>query len=516
MDIVDQISYLSDKAYTYLEHENFVFASQYFEDAANMARQLFMQNPHYDNLLPLIETLSTLAVDSRSKIDIKIANFANGNTAPQIIYNTFHGPAIQEEVAKTRSRKIKKKKKKELFFSYQQLALENKPIFDLEPSTMQLEVGKNLDENKPLYWAPEDLMNGIVTITGGSGSGKTQCLKLLAHKLNEQNIPCLIFDLHGDIDIGIDTISLDYIGEFGVNPMELSSKSRIDGGPIPHINRLMTQFSYAVKNKFSSTQSSWLRNLLLFAYKDYGIVQEEPSTWNKPPPDFRFLLKLIKNADNIIMESEDEEFIRVLDLITKSTKVAVENRLVSILEHPAFYSKKKIPIDELREKSFRILLKPLNTIDMQFLASDTIIRQIFAYFKSLGHVDASKGDDKLRIFIIIDEVKVFTGFKGKINDPYHILNTIATEARKFGIGMILASQILAHFGRDIRSNAATKLILRTMDNDETKRCSKEMKIKIDRVANITRPGEGFIITSRDKDARHIQLANYDDIVKCKI
>lgn len=521
MDFVDQISFLSERAYQYLNENEYASASQYFENAASLAQKLLEQNPENMNLVPLIRTLTTLAIDTRSKIDINIANFPSRfveqQVQPQVVYNTFHAPSIQPKKVTKKNGRSKSNGKKTFtksIFSYQQLEeMKNKPLFGdvYGPNSMKLLIGQNLDFDTTLIWAPEELMNGIVTITGGSGSGKTQCLKLLAHKLDKENIPCLIFDLHGDIDIGVETISLDYLGNYGVNPMELTSKSELDGGPVPHINRLMTQFSYAVKNKFSSTQASWLRNLLLFAYKDAGIIQEDSSTWDKTPPDFRTLLELVKHAPTIIMESGDEEFIRVLELATKSTRVAVENRLISILEHPAFSSKNKVPIEDLRERSFRILLKPLNTIDSQFLASDTIIRQIFAYFKSLGHVDISKGDKKLRLFIIIDEVKIFTGYKGKINDPYHILNRIATEARKFGLGMILASQILGHFGRDIRSNAATKLILRTMDNEETQRCSKEMKIKLEKVANITTPGEGFLITSKDKDARHIQLLNYDDV-----
>lgn len=543
MDAVDRISYLSDRGYDYLDSQEFSIASNYFMNAASLANNILVNNPQDENLVSLIKSLVSLARNAQSSISQQIIPISTQkhitisksesihvkDPSQQIIYNTFHGDSVvnqRDESTEEKNRKKRNKRKKkeylktnsvkninDILFSYDSVnLLEDDDPFNIDSLiTNPNRIGMNIQDDKQLVWNPEELMNGIVTITGGSGSGKTQCLKLMASNLTKRGIPCLIFDLHGDIDIGIETISLDWMGEYGINPMELTSKADTDGGPIPHINRLMTQFSYAVKDKFSSTQSSWLRNLLLFAYSQHGILQGDNSTWDKSPPDFKYFLRLVKRPDEMVLESGDEEFMRALELITKSTKVAVENRLVSILEHPAFYAKHKIPIDDLKEKSYRILLKPLNTIDMQFLASDTIIRQMFAHFKSLGHVNTDNGDPKLRLFIIIDEVKILTGYKGKMNDPYHILNIIATEARKFGIGMILASQVLGHFGRDIRANAATKLILRTMDQDESKRCSREMKIKLEKVTNITKPGEGFIITSQDRDARHIQLDNFDNI-----
>ena len=77
------------------------------------------------------------------------------------------------------------------------------------------------------------------------------------------------------------------------------------------------------------------------------------------------------------------------------------------------------------------------------------------------------------------------------------MNRFATEARKFGLGLILASQVMGHFGRDIRSNSATKLILKTMDLDEARRCAKELKIDLKKLNAIKKPGEGFLITSKN-------------------
>ncbi|MDH5401206.1 MAG: DUF87 domain-containing protein [Candidatus Heimdallarchaeota archaeon] len=475
MNLVDEIEYLSDKGYHYMDVKDYNSARHYFLDAANKAHYLSKMGdgPHNIKLKEIATKFLDLAKNAHNKDFEEIKHVQS---------STFIPPKVNTD------KNLNKK----------------------EPKTMKIPLGISYETNKTVYWQPNLLMNGIVTVTGGSGSGKTETLKSLANLLIDRKLPCIIFDLHGDIELDIPKISLDYQGKYGINPMELFSKSPLNGGPIPHINNLMTQLSYAMKDKFSPSQNSWLRSLLKFSYEEFGIYQNDPTTWENQPPDFEYLLNLMKYPDEKIINSKKIDYIRVLESINNSTKMAVETRLSPILEHPAFLGEEKIPIKDMLEKPMRIMLKPLNTVEMQFLAADTLMRQIFAYIKSMGHIlpDAS---DKFRLFILIDEVKILTGYRGKVNDPYHILNRFATEARKFGLGLILASQVFGHFGKDIRSNSATKIILRTMDLEETKKCAKELKIDMDKLSSIKKPGEGYLITSKEPTAKYIQIVTYQKI-----
>ncbi|MCE7734962.1 MAG: ATP-binding protein [Candidatus Heimdallarchaeota archaeon] len=475
MDPVEEISYLSEKGYDFLEQGNFIAAKTYFMDAYTIVQKLNERSDSTQQikLEEVATSLITLAQEAHS------LNFKNDT-------NLF--PEAQQIKQKRGNGKKQRRKR---------------------GKALKIYLAASLEKEREIIWKPTDLMNGITTITGGSGSGKTQTIRRIVSELTENKIPTIVFDLHGDIELPIKTISLDYIGKQSINPLELSSKSRKDGGPIPHINRLMTQFSYAIPDRFSATQQSWLRGLLRFSYYVHGIIQDDPDTWYKEPPTFSYLLDLLKYPEEKIGPTKNREYLRLLDSITMSTRIAVENRMISILEHPAFSGKNNINLENLLTEPHRIVLKPLNTIDLQFLAADTIMRQIFAYLVSKGHIQADEEDNKFRLFIVIDEVKILTGYRGNINDPYHILNRFATEARKFGLGLILASQVLGHFGRDIRSNSATKLILKTMDLDEARRCAKELKIDLKKLNAIKRPGEGFIITSKNKQAEHIQIYNYE-------
>jgi hypothetical protein len=60
----------------------------------------------------------------------------------------------------------------------------------------------------------------------------------------------------------------------------------------------------------------------------------------------------------------------------------------------------------------------------------------------------------LHDIMIIDEAHLF--FR---DDQNNILNTIAKEGRKFGLGLVCASQSPTHFSEDFFSNVATKVVL---------------------------------------------------------
>jgi hypothetical protein len=80
------------------------------------------------------------------------------------------------------------------------------------------------------------------------------------------------------------------------------------------------------------------------------------------------------------------------------------------------------------------------------------LQEIFAKALSQGQIDNSQG--VIRHLIVVDEAHMF--FRDTSDC---ILNTIAKEGRKFGLGLVCASQSPEHFSNDFFSNVATKIIL---------------------------------------------------------
>jgi len=74
-----------------------------------------------------------------------------------------------------------------------------------------------------VYWCPLSHPNPHVLIVGGSGSGKTWTIRLLAKELSNLGFHCVLFDFHGDLAIPsalTHRVALD--SEFGVNPLAVS------------------------------------------------------------------------------------------------------------------------------------------------------------------------------------------------------------------------------------------------------------------------------------------------------
>lgn len=88
------------------------------------------------------------------------------------------------------------------------------------------------------------------------------------------------------------------------------------------------------------------------------------------------------------------------------------------------------------------------TDDEKQLFVDTLLERVFIEAKARGE---ATGPDT---FIVVDEAHLFVS-----DDGDHIINKLVKEARKYGLGLILASQAFVHFSDDLLMSAATKLVL---------------------------------------------------------
>jgi hypothetical protein len=84
-------------------------------------------------------------------------------------------------------------------------------------------------------------------------------------------------------------------------------------------------------------------------------------------------------------------------------------------------------------------------------------RKLFVLFRleELFQQAVQRGEQQyIRDVIMLDEAHIFAD-----DDPDNIINTIAKEARKFGVALVCASQSPTHFPDDFIASVATKIIL---------------------------------------------------------
>ena len=374
------------------------------------------------------------------------------------------------------------------------------------------------------------VINPHLILVGGSGTGKTYNLRKILKAISEvnQNVRFHIMDVHGDIEIDdSSTIKFSETTEYGLQPLKLSTDPDFGG-----VRKRIRSFINALNRtsrKLGTKQEPVLYNLLLDLYAARGFYATSPKTWyetekrkyptlidlrrwleyklkhmlfgasSKALRSFEEVKKLKLQLDRKIkkeLKSKNDEEIQKLeeqiskikekmkeefnngvenlgngyeldDLIKYDSPEVIRSLLdrITILESSGIF-KNRIPQFDNKKPVWRYDIKALNR-DEQKLFVSILAEEIFLKVKELGETKFP------REFIVIDEASIFL----QNADDEYILNIIAREARKFGLGLILATQSLEHIPDDIIESTASKIILGV---DETKMDITAKKLQVDK------------------------------------
>ena len=351
--------------------------------------------------------------------------------------------------------------------------------------------------SEPVYWQPSSQSNGFFLILGASGSGKTETLKVLASAVVDSGIPVLVFDFHGDVTFpGVNSflLSSGSASTVGLNPLELDIHSAEESGLYDQRAALRGLIQRAVP-ALRHLQSKILRDAFEEAYLNAGIQDGDTSTWLRPAPTFKDLQDLLTTW------AEDDA--------RKSQRTSIEGCLAALQElfgHPIFRREEHLSMDKLFAGATRLDLSKLPD-QIRFIATETLLRKIFRVLKLQGPIPVQPADDRerFRLFVVIDEAKILSLGSGDRDRSGHILNELITEARKFGLGMILASQMVEHFSEEVRGNAATRLVLKPNDIAEAKKNAPTISVDPEELLFLAGRGDGFYRDRPSSRARRIQV-----------
>ena len=138
-----------------------------------------------------------------------------------------------------------------------------------------------------------DLGNGNphVLITSISTGGKSQTLRaLILRHYYAKKIPTLLFDWNGEHPEFFERMGglVWRVPEnFKINPLRL-----LDFSPAERIAELEESLTFTLH--LSSLQSAEVGKVADEAYKQHGILEEDPSTWNRKPPEWRDLIAILE------------------------------------------------------------------------------------------------------------------------------------------------------------------------------------------------------------------------------
>ena len=390
--------------------------------------------------------------------------------------------------------------------------------------------------NQRVLWESGKVINPHMLIMGKSGTGKTYTLRKLLRQILPQAegpVRVHIFDVHGDIDIqGASSVKFSESTPYGFNPLWINPDPDF-GGVRKRIQSVLSTLN-RTSRQLGNKQESCLRNILMDLYSANGFIDGQPQTWvlndgiqrrypkkNPTMEDaYRFASFKLKamyigantaavskleevNKKSAAFYSKQRQALRAggADKVDDSLKRDIEKLKNECIERYSEYLNAVstgMEFDDLLKYDSRDVLKSvverlenLNAIgifksskppsdedasiwryDIKALSIDE--KKLFVAFRleELFYQAIERGvQTGIREIIVLDEAHNFFS-----DDESNIINTIAKEARKFGMSMICASQSPRHFSDDFLSNVATKIILGL---DQTFWDESARKLKID-------------------------------------
>lgn len=318
------------------------------------------------------------------------------------------------------------------------------PAEPFEPKGMEILFGHHLDsadENgdpEPLYWTPNDttaVFHPNLGIIGTMGTGKTQFTKSLVTQLYRQQannydgapLGILIFDYKGDYN----SSKLDFIQATNakvLQPYQLPFNPLALVKPRVFKPRLPVHTANAFKDTISKVyrlgpkQQTALASCIMEAYKECGILPDDPSTWDNRAPTFEMV--------NTIYERNED--------LSKNDSLASAMQKLSLFQ--LFES------NPYRTSALYDLLQGVVVIDLsgydadiQSLVVAITLDQFYAQMHAAGSSPTDGRMRRLSKLILVDEADNFMG------EDFPALKKIMKEAREFGVGTILSTQFLDHF-----------------------------------------------------------------------
>jgi DNA helicase HerA-like ATPase len=104
--------------------------------------------------------------------------------------------------------------------------------------------------------------------------------------------------------------------------------------------------------------------------------------------------------------------------------------------------------------------------------------------------------------LLIDETKLCTPVDKEA--PLNTLNRLATEGRKFGLGLVLSSQSVGHVSRDVLVNSFTKILMRV---DKTESAATARRFRLDEILlqSLERPGQAFVNFAESNEWKEVMI-----------
>lgn len=305
--------------------------------------------------------------------------------------------------------------------------------------------------NIPVYLRKEELIQKHCSILAKTGSGKSYTAGVLIEELLEKNVPLLIIDPHGEY------IALKYenrseeerkqMDKFGISPKGYASKVIV----------------YTPSNFSINPTADKL-------FRIDGINLSVSELYDLFPLSDAQLGVLYQCINEI---KSEKEFYTIEDIIMRvaESKSSAKWRIVHYLERireTGILSDSPTRIEDL------VKVGKASIIDMK--GAEPKLQQMIVYRICKEVFEGRKMGKIPPFMLVIEEAHNFCperGFEKAVSS--NILRTIASEGRKFGLGLLVISQRPARVDKNVISQCSTQIILRVTNPNDIRALSRGLE-----------------------------------------
>ncbi len=314
-----------------------------------------------------------------------------------------------------------------------------KEIFNFDNNGIYVGILENNQEVK-VYLDIESLLSKHLAVLATTGSGKSYAVGVIVEELADKNIPVVIIDPHGEYS------SMRYEND---NPKD---KQLMDFFEVQPKGYEIMEFSPDVKINLNAKP-------LRFEDKNLSpqeIIQMLPT---KPTPSqIGLIYSAIKDLKDRKKEYTLEDIINEISNMESNAKWNIIN-MMDVIKSTGLFSKNAIKIVDLvkRGKITIINLRGVS-IDIQQLVVQRIVSEIFEQRK-LGKIPP--------LLLVIEEAHNYVPER-EVTYASKIIRNVASEGRKFGLGLCVVTQRPARIDKNILSQCNTQIILRVTNPNDLK------------------------------------------------
>ncbi len=358
-------------------------------------------------------------------------------------------------------------------------------------------LGSDAETSEDVFWNPDPntgAANPHVLVLGESGFGKTYTICCLLGELAQQGVLSIVLD-YGQ---GFSATSLPPEFVAAIKPKEiLASRDGIDInplqlfpsdmlGPVNVAQRVADTFG-RVYSKMGVQQHAVLRQAVLDVMEDEGIVPGDAESWTRALPVFGSLRQKVHSYAS--------------DPSSAQSRIAasVASHVSTMFVYNTFRSNgHRLSWPEMMQSQSRVFVIQLKGLEysLERAVTEFLLWNLTGYIESLG-------PSPLRCFVVLDEAHKLSFDRGSPTEK------LLREGRKFGLGLIIASQQPEDFSPVAFANTGTKIVFQVGDDSSV--ISRQLHRKVRNAHSFTDIYQ--VITKLPRGSAYLASQNVGQVVQ---